>query len=52
MKDDQPITVEIIQAMLQAHGFYHGKIDNDWGPQTQAAMDSFQRNQASSRRLG
>jgi uncharacterized protein (TIGR02594 family) len=45
VKDDQPITVEIIQAMLQAHGFYHGKIDNDWGPQTQAAMDSFQRNQ-------
>jgi uncharacterized protein (TIGR02594 family) len=31
--------------MLQAHGFYRGKIDNDWGPQTQAAMDSFQRNQ-------
>jgi peptidoglycan hydrolase-like protein with peptidoglycan-binding domain len=45
MKANQPITVEIIQAMLQAQRFYHGKIDNDWGSQTQAAMDSFQRKQ-------
>lgn len=41
--DDQPTdTIEWIQTRLSNLGFYYGAIDGDWGPQSRAAMKSFQ----------
>lgn len=38
-----PGMVRQVQASLQQQGLYHGSIDGLWGPQTQAAVMSYQQ---------
>lgn len=38
--------VSDVQTALQKEGYYKGKIDNVWGPQTQAALNAFKQNRS------
>lgn len=39
-----PDTIRQVQQTLQQQGMYHGRVDGVWGPQTQAAVRSYQQN--------
>jgi len=41
-----PGMVRQVQAALQQQGLYSGAVDGIWGPQTQAAVQSFQQSHA------
>jgi peptidoglycan hydrolase-like protein with peptidoglycan-binding domain len=39
-----PDTIRQVQQTLQQQGLYHARVDGVWGPQTQAAVRSYQQN--------
>jgi N-acetylmuramoyl-L-alanine amidase len=39
-----PLVVRDVQRRLRQLGFYSGRVDATWGPQTQAAIERFQQN--------
>ena len=39
-----PDTIRQVQQALQQQGLYHARVDGVWGPQTEAAVRSYQQN--------